>query len=89
MPIDYTKYPPNWKSEIVPRILKRADNKCELCGLENKQKIYSLRLYVRSNKNGRYGHRVIWFRDCRDAEKIIHLATRKVNTVSVSISPIS
>ena len=22
--IDYSKYPPNWKTEIVPRILKRA-----------------------------------------------------------------
>ena len=24
MPIDYRKYPPNWRSEIRPRILKRA-----------------------------------------------------------------
>lgn len=23
MPIDYSKYPPNWKTEIVPRILNR------------------------------------------------------------------
>lgn len=35
MPIDYKKYPPNWKSEIRPRILARAGNKCELCGAEN------------------------------------------------------
>ena len=35
MPINYSKYPPNWKSEIRPAILKRADNKCEFCGLEN------------------------------------------------------
>lgn len=35
MPIDYKKYPKNWKSEIRPRILKRAENKCECCGLEN------------------------------------------------------
>lgn len=32
MPINYKTYPRNWKSEIVPRILKRADYKCEQCG---------------------------------------------------------
>lgn len=35
MPCDYSKYPPNWKTEIRPRILKRAKNKCEFCGAEN------------------------------------------------------
>jgi 5-methylcytosine-specific restriction endonuclease McrA len=35
MPINYSKYPPNWKSEIRPRILKRAENRCEYCGAEN------------------------------------------------------
>jgi len=35
MPIDYKKYPPDWK-ERRERILKRAGNKCEFCGLQNK-----------------------------------------------------
>lgn len=35
MPIDYKKYPKNWLSEIRPRVIKRADNKCEFCGVEN------------------------------------------------------
>ncbi|HNG68567.1 MAG TPA: hypothetical protein PLP63_06465 [Saprospiraceae bacterium] len=35
MPIDYKKYHPNWKSEIRPRILARANNRCENCGLKN------------------------------------------------------
>jgi hypothetical protein len=35
MPIDYSKYPPNWKSEIRPRILERACNCCEVCGSKN------------------------------------------------------
>jgi hypothetical protein len=35
MPIDYRKYPENWKNEIRPRILKRANNCCEFCGVEN------------------------------------------------------
>lgn len=35
MPCDYSKYPKDWKTVIRPRILKRADNKCEFCGAEN------------------------------------------------------
>jgi hypothetical protein len=34
MPINYKDYPPNWK-EIRKRILLRADNKCEFCGVTN------------------------------------------------------
>lgn len=35
MPIDYKKYPPNWKTEIRPEILVRANNCCEECGIKN------------------------------------------------------
>lgn len=35
MPCDYSKYPPNWKKEIRPRILKRARNRCEHCKVKN------------------------------------------------------
>ena len=34
MPIDYRQYPKNWK-EIRARILLRAGNRCEGCGLPN------------------------------------------------------
>ncbi len=45
-PCDYSIYPKNWKSEIVPAILKRAgeiregksisrEARCEFCGVEN------------------------------------------------------
>lgn len=49
MPCDYSKYPPNWKSEIRPRILARAGEVrdtsgnvtieacCEFCGVENRK----------------------------------------------------
>lgn len=37
MPIDYSKYPPNWKTEIRPRIMARSGGKCEWCGAENYQ----------------------------------------------------
>lgn len=44
MPIDYSKYPDNWKTEIRPKILRRAGGredkpevgaKCEKCGKRN------------------------------------------------------
>ena len=35
MPIDYKKYPPNWKTEIRPRILDRDKNRCKKCGKHN------------------------------------------------------
>lgn len=35
MPIDYSEYPPNWHTEIRPAVLKRANNRCEDCGLYN------------------------------------------------------
>lgn len=33
MPIDYNKYPSNWKTEIRPAVLRRAKLRCENCGL--------------------------------------------------------
>lgn len=35
MPINYSNYPPNWKTEIRPDILKRENNCCKFCGVEN------------------------------------------------------
>lgn len=40
MPIDYKRYPSNWRSEIRPAILARANNCCEICGVENKRVIW-------------------------------------------------
>jgi hypothetical protein len=34
-PENKARYPKNWSSEIRPAILKRADNKCEKCGVPN------------------------------------------------------
>lgn len=53
MPIDYSKYPDNWHSEIRPRILKRANNCCEFCGLENGGRVFSVK------KNGK----TYWLKD--------------------------
>ncbi len=40
MPIDYSQYPPNWKTEIRPAVLKRAGNCCEDCAVPNHELIY-------------------------------------------------
>ena len=68
MPIDYKKYPKNWLSEIRPRILKRAENKCEVCGLEHRQTAYAVKFYCKDN-NGRYRWRSVWFRNEQDAKR--------------------
>ena len=66
MPIDYSKYPSNW-NEIRERILKRANDRCEFCGLKNHSIVYAVRYYMRHD--GKYGYRTIWFRDERDAQR--------------------
>jgi len=35
MPIDYSKYPKDWKTRIRPDIIRRAKNRCEFCLVEN------------------------------------------------------
>lgn len=66
MPIDYKKYPPNWKSEIVPAIRERSGDKCEFCGLSNKQMVWTVPFRIKNNK-GRCVQRKIWFSDHGDA----------------------
>ena len=34
-PCDYNLYPKNWKTEIRPAILERAEDRCEVCGVLN------------------------------------------------------
>lgn len=36
MPINYKLYPENWKDEIRPAILKRANYRCEKCGVRQR-----------------------------------------------------
>ena len=39
MPINYKRYPPDWKTRIRPVVLQRANDCCEFCGVQN----YSIR----------------------------------------------
>lgn len=73
MPVDYSRYPANWKREIVPAVLQRANHSCEVCGLENGQQVWSVKLDVRGGDSqtnkARYSARTLWFRDERDARR--------------------
>lgn len=62
MPIDYKKYPPNWLSEIRPRILKRANYICEFdgCDFKHLENVWSVK-----NKGKTLG----WFRCLGQANK--------------------
>ena len=71
MPIDYSRYPPNWKSEIVPRILERANHCCEKCGVPNKAILTSIPLKVR--EGDRYKTRRIWITDASDVKRLLPL----------------
>lgn len=80
MPIDYKKYPANWKSEIVPAILERANNKCEKCDLENGSFVWGIKLWIR--EVSRYKLRSIWFRDRKDAERELTIGViRKIKVI--------
>ena len=67
MPIDYKKYPSNWKSDIRPRIMERANNKCEICGVEHKQTVYAIKLPIKID--GVVKKKSLWFRNEQDAER--------------------
>jgi hypothetical protein len=62
MPIDYNKYPKNWKSEIRPRIMKRANNICEFEGCNFKHGEYVWAVRFRGKTTG-------WFRDFDEANQ--------------------
>lgn len=81
MPIDYKKYPLNWKTEIVPAVLERAGHCCEDCKLQNRQIVFGVRLWLKDEK-GRYKMRSIWFRDENDAKRTAgYLPIKKIRVV--------
>ncbi len=69
MPIDYSKYPPNWKTGIVPAIRERSGGKCENCGLENKQEVWSYRIWVKDS-DGRYKLKTFWTESESDMKRV-------------------
>lgn len=63
MPIDYSKYPPNWLKEIRPRIMHRANNTCECddCDFKHLEEVWAVK------KNGKTQG---WFRYFEEADKV-------------------
>ena len=49
MPIDYKKYPPDWKTRIRPDILRRANDRCEICGVKNGEMVWREECTLRFN----------------------------------------
>lgn len=84
MPINYKDYPPNWKSEIRPAILERANNCCEDCGVENYAIIHR---YGKGKNDWQYWPEGMlseaWDADGKKATKIVltiaHLDHDKLN----------
>jgi hypothetical protein len=68
MPIDYSRYPKNWKSEIVPRILDRGNHKCEICGVDNKVILTSIPLKI--NDGGKYKIKRFWLSNNSDIKRM-------------------
>ena len=66
MPIDYKRYPTNWKTEIVPAVIERAKGKCERCQLVNHSTAFAIKLNVKGDDN-KYKIRSLWFRNELDA----------------------
>lgn len=67
MPIDYSRYPPNWK-DLVKQVKKRSGDCCEECGLKNGQIVWSVSFHIR-DQNGRYKLRKLWFSNENDAKR--------------------
>lgn len=72
MPIDYSKYPPNWKTEIRPRIMKRANNVCEVEGCEFRHLEHVLSVSIDGRKE--------WIK-ATDKNDIIHPNSKLVRVI--------
>lgn len=81
MPIDYKKYPTNWLSEIRPRILNRANNKCEQdeCDFVHLEEVWAVK---------HAGRTIGWFRNFETANlqpKTIESRKNKVTGKSETV----
>jgi hypothetical protein len=80
MPIDYSRYPPNWKSEIVPAVLGRARYSCEVCGVRNRTALYSFELTLEGKT------RRVWIKDDGDAVRFKALTGENGKIVHVVLT---
>lgn len=81
MPIDYSKYPPNWLKEIRPRIMERANHTCEGdgCDFRHLEEVWAVRYRARTTG---------WFRDFDEANKHPKTIESKRNRISGKVEAI-
>ena len=85
MPIDYNKYPPNWKTEIAPAVMKRAGGQCEFCGLENGAIVKSFKINM-VDESGRKKQKTFWFESESDFRRASACASGAVKDVKVVLT---
>lgn len=85
MPIDYSRYPPNWKKEIVPRILDRAGHCCEFCQIPNGANAHSVPLRVQ-DVDGRYKLKRFWITSEGDLIRMKAFAYPDIKAVRVVLT---
>lgn len=83
MPVDYSIYPPDWK-EIRERILHRAGNCCEFCGIENGKVVFSVPVLVTTDR--KLKPRKIWLSDFNDASRIVDNDRTVIKSVRVVLT---
>ena len=86
MPINYDDYPPNWSSEIVPRILERAGNCCEVCGIRNRATPYSIPIRCVTRGQVIASVRRIWVSDTGDMIRLKGIQWFDVKRVRVILT---
>lgn len=80
MPCDYSKYPPNWKTEIVPRVLDRAGDRCEACDIPGNASVYSVPLKIESTMFR------VWVHELSDVNRLKKYTVGVVKFVKVVLT---
>lgn len=83
MPVDYSKYPPDWEARRE-RVLNRAEHQCEFCGIPNGETVYSVPFLVTGSRGLK--QRMIWFRDPDDALRAVDCQDQEVKALEVVLT---
>ena len=85
MPINYKKYPPNWKTEIVPAVLARDRHKCKFCGVENGKTANAVILKIQ-DRDSKYKLKTFWFENESDFLRAKQFSPRETKKVKVVLT---
>lgn len=85
MPVDYSKYPDNWKKKIIPFILDRDKHCCGFCGLKNKQLVRSVIIKIVA-EDGKIKNKRFWFESDSDLVRVKPLVVGESKVVRVILT---